>query len=45
MVIINKKNRIDSTKIEEFGIDYHKITFSKTLNKKDINNIIEYCRD
>ena len=43
--LINKKNIIDSTKIEEFGIDYHKMTFSKTLTKEDINNIIEYCRD
>lgn len=42
--LIKNKNKIDNTKIEEFGIDYHKMIVSKTLNKNDINNLIEYCR-
>lgn len=43
--LTNKKNKIDSTKIEEFGIDYHKTTFSKTLNKEEVASLIEYCRN
>ncbi|MDA6068144.1 cytochrome c [Flavobacterium sp. AC] len=41
----NRKNKIDSTKIEEYGIDYHRITFSKVLNKKEIIDLIEYCNN
>jgi mono/diheme cytochrome c family protein len=43
--LINKKNKIDTTKIKEFGINYHRITFSKTLSKKEIADIIEYCHN
>ncbi len=43
--LTNKNNKIDSTKIEEFGIDYHKTTFSKTLNKEEVANLIEYSRN
>jgi len=43
--LTNKKNKIDSTKIEEFGVDYHRMIFSKTLNKEKVENLIEYCRN
>lgn len=43
--LTNKRNKIDSTKIEQFGIDYHRIKFSKVLNKKDIGDLIEYCHN
>ena len=43
--LINKKGKISNTKIEEFGIDYHKATFSKVLHKEEIANLIEYCRN
>ncbi|MBF4486830.1 cytochrome c [Flavobacterium sp. CSZ] len=43
--LTNKRNKIDSTKIEQFGIDYHRIKFSKVLNKKDISDLIEYCHN
>lgn len=43
--LTNKKHKIDSTKIEELGIDYHIVTFSKTLNKKEINYLIEYSKN
>ena len=43
--LTNKRNKIDSTKIEELGIDYHIITFSKALNKKDINYLVEYSKN
>lgn len=43
--LTNKKNKIGSTKIEEFGIDYHRMTFSKTLNKEEIACLIEYCNN
>lgn len=43
--LINTKNKIDSTKIETLGIDYHRVTFSKVLNKKEIHYLIEYCRN
>ena len=43
--LTNKRNKIDSTKIKQFGIDYHRIKFSKVLNKKDIGDLIEYCHN
>lgn len=43
--LTNKKNKIDTTKIENFGIDYHRVTFSKALSKEEVANLIEYCRN
>lgn len=43
--LTNKKNKIDSTKIEEYKIDYHRVIFSKILNKKEIADLIEYCNN
>lgn len=41
--LTNKKYKIDSTKVEILAIDYHKTVFSKTLTKKDVTDLIEYC--
>jgi hypothetical protein len=41
--LTNKKHTIDSTKVEILAIDYHKTMFSKTLTKKEIAMLIEYC--
>lgn len=41
--LTNKKHKIDSTKVEILAIDYHKTMFSKTLTKKEIITLIEYC--
>lgn len=41
--LTNKKHKIDSTKVEILAIDYHKTVFSKTLTKKDVYDLIEYC--
>lgn len=35
--------KIDSTKFSEYGIDYHKITWSNTLSKSEVAQIIDYC--
>ncbi|SDZ34694.1 Cytochrome c [Flavobacterium aquidurense] len=42
--LAKNKHKIDSTKVEEWGIDYHRLAFSRTLNKKEIANLIEYCK-
>ncbi|MBF4517147.1 cytochrome c [Flavobacterium sp. ANB] len=43
--LTNRENKIDSSKIELYGIDYHKMTFSKTLNENEIAGLIEYCNN
>ena len=35
--------KIDSTKLSDFGIDYHKATWGTTLNKEEVEKIIDYC--
>ncbi|MEN2414703.1 cytochrome c [Flavobacterium mesophilum] len=41
--LTNKKHKIDSTKVEILAIDYHKTVFSKTLSKKQVTQLIDYC--
>ena len=41
----NKENKIDSSKVELYGIDYHKMVFSKTLDENQIAGLIEYCNN
>ncbi len=37
-----QNGRLDSTKFAEMGIDYHKNMWGKTLNEKEIGQLIEY---
>ena len=39
-----KSVKIDSTKLEQLGIDYHQRYFSKKLSKNDLKNIYDYIR-
>lgn len=41
--LIDKNHKIDSSKIEEFGIDYHRVAFKESLKEKDLESIINYC--
>ncbi len=41
--MLQKKHKIDSTKIEKFGIDYHRTTFKDVLNEENLSDIIDYC--
>lgn len=41
--IINKNHKIDSTKIENLGLDYHRTKFTEYVKEKEIALIIEYC--
>jgi hypothetical protein len=40
MTLNNKQ--IDSSKISELGIDYHKNLWSKSLNSTELNGLYEY---
>lgn len=41
---INDKNyKIDSSKIKEFGIEYHRVEFKESVKEKDLESIIDYC--
>ena len=41
--IIEKKHKIDTTKIEELGKDYHRTMFKDYVKEKDLALIIQYC--
>jgi hypothetical protein len=41
--IIGKNHKIDTTKIEELGIDYHRTMFSEHVKGKDLELVISYC--
>lgn len=41
--ILQKNRKIDSTKIETFGIDYHRSMFKEVINEKNLPLIIDYC--
>lgn len=43
--LTNKENKIDSSKVELYGIDYHKVAFSKNLDENQIAGLIEYCNN
>ena len=37
-----KNEKIDSTRFNEMGIDYHKNLWGKTLNSNELNELFEY---
>jgi len=41
--IIGKNHKIDTTKIEDLGIDYHQTMFTEYVKEKDLQLIIKYC--
>ena len=41
--IIGRNHKIDTTKIEELGIDYHRTMFTEHVKEKDLELIIGYC--
>lgn len=41
--IINKNYKIDSTKIEKLGIEFHRTMFIDHINEKDLTSLIKYC--
>ena len=41
--IIPKNHKIDTTKIEKLGIDYHRTMFSERVKEKELKLIFEYC--
>lgn len=41
--IINKDYKIDSTKIQEFGLDFHRTKFIDYVKEKELTLIIDYC--
>lgn len=41
--IINKNHKIDSSKIEKLGIDYHRTMFKGYVNEKELASLIKYC--
>ncbi|MFD1602046.1 c-type cytochrome [Flavobacterium artemisiae] len=41
--IINKNYKIDSTKIEKLGIEFHRAKFIDHVTTKDLTLIIAYC--
>lgn len=40
-----KNEKLDTTKMSEFKIDYHKITWNNKLSIMEINQLIEYCKN
>jgi len=40
-----KNHKIDSTKIENLGIDYHRTMFKNVLNEENLPFLIEYCSE
>ncbi|WP_431243403.1 hypothetical protein ACQ9BO_01705 [Flavobacterium sp. P21] len=41
--ILQKKHKIDSTKIENLGIDYHRTMFKDYINDENLPLVIDYC--
>ncbi len=41
--IIGENHKIDTTKIEDLGIDYHRTMFTDYVKEKELKLIIEYC--
>ncbi|KAF2332068.1 Cytochrome c [Flavobacterium nitrogenifigens] len=41
--MLRKNHKIDSTKIENLGIDYHRATFKDVLNEENLLDLIDYC--
>jgi len=41
--MIGKNHKIDSTKIEKLGMDYHRTMFKDFVNEENLSLIIDYC--
>ncbi|OIV42310.1 c-type cytochrome [Flavobacterium johnsoniae] len=41
--VIDKNHKIDSTKIEKLGLDYHRMKFKDLINEDNISFLIDYC--
>jgi len=41
--MLKKNHKIDSTKIENLGIDYHRTMFKYVLNEDNLTFVLEYC--
>lgn len=41
---LTTKNEIDSTKVKNYKIEYHLVTFSNHLNNEDIKSLYEYLK-
>ena len=41
--MIGKNHKIDSTKIEKLGLDYHRTMFKDFVNEENLALIIDYC--
>ncbi|WP_456315098.1 c-type cytochrome [Pseudomonas shirazensis] len=41
--MIEKNHKIDSTKIDKLGIDYHRTMFKDFVNEENLALIIDYC--
>ncbi|MCP2026235.1 cytochrome c551/c552 [Flavobacterium sp. HSC-32F16] len=41
--MIDKNHKIDSIKIENLGIDYHRTMFKEVINKKNLPLLVDYC--
>ena len=41
--MIDKNHRIDTTKIEKLGLDFHRTKFKDYLNEENLPLLIDYC--
>jgi len=41
--MIEKNHKIDSTKIDELGLDYHRTMFKDFINEENLPLLIDYC--
>ena len=41
--MIEKNHKIDSTKIDKLGLDYHRTMFKDYLNEENLPLLIDYC--
>ena len=41
--MIGKNHKIDSTKIEKLGLDYHRTMFKDFVNEENLALIVDYC--
>ncbi|NHN25930.1 cytochrome c [Flavobacterium jejuense] len=43
--LTNSNVKIDSTSLNEFKINYHKITWGNKLPKREIKQLFQYCKN
>lgn len=41
--MIEKNHKIDSSKIEKLGLDYHRTMFKDYVNEENLSLLIDYC--